>query len=152
MEVLYKKVGKRYVQVEQSLSLNQELVLGCAFRYALGRSTYVVGAVCEELVRLEPFLNESFKYRIAKEIQEYQDEHGKAGWDFDNDEWNYVKWLYTPERRVLLESNYYKTDKWVEAEAIRSDELDEDGEIKYLSLTNKNNYYHKVRNIKNKIE
>lgn len=151
MEVLYKKVGKRYVEVEQKVPLNQELVLGCAFRYALGRATYVVGAVCEELVRLEPILNQNFKDRIAREIQEYQDEHGKAGWDFDNDEWNYVKWLYTPERRVLLEANYYKTDKWIEVEAVRSDELDEDGEIKYLSLTNKNSYYHKVRNIKNKI-
>lgn len=151
MEVLYKKVGRKYVEVTPSVPLNQEIILACAFRYALGRATYVVGSVCEELVRLEPLLNDNFKYRTAREIQEYQDEHGKAGWDFDNDEWNYVKWLYTPERRVLLEANYYKTDKWVEVEAVRSDELDEDGEIKYLSLTNKNSYYHKVRNIKNKI-
>ena len=151
MEVLYKKVGRKYVEVPPSVPLNQELILACAFRYALGRATYVVGAVCEELIRLEPLLNDSFKYRTAREIQEYQDEHGKAGWDFDNDGWNYVKWLYTPERRVLLEANYYKTDKWVEVEAVRSDELDEDGEIKYLSLTNKYSYYHKLRNIKNKI-
>jgi hypothetical protein len=150
MEVSYKKVGRKYVEIVPSVSLNHEILLACAFRYALGRATYVVGSVCEELVRLEPLLNDNFKHRTAREIQEYQDEHGKAGWEFDNDEWNYVKWLYTPERRVLLEANYYMTDKWVEVEAVRSDDLDEDGEIKYLSLTNKNSYYHKVRNIRNK--
>ena len=110
MEVLYKKVGKRYVEIEQKISLNQELVLGCAFRYALGRATYLVGAVCEELVRLEPILGENFKSRIVKEIQEYQDEHGKAGWEMDNDEWNYVKWFFSPGRRFIREANFNNTD------------------------------------------
>jgi hypothetical protein len=150
MEKTYKKVGKRYVEIEQRVSLNQELVLGCAFRYALGRATYVVGAVCEELVRLEPILGDNFKSRIAKEIQEYQDEHGKAGWDFDNDEWNYVKWFYTPSRRFILEANFYKTDDWEEVEAFRSDELTEDGEHIYYPVGNKNGYYHTVRNVRNK--
>lgn len=150
MDKTYKKIGKRYIEIEPSIPLNQEIVLSCAFRYALGRATYVVGSVCEELIRLETLLNENFKYRTAKEIQEYQDKHGEAGWSFDNDEWNYVKWLFTPERRVLLEANYYNTDRWEEVEAVRSDELDEDGEIKYLSLTNKNSYYSKVRNVRNK--
>jgi hypothetical protein len=150
MEKTYRKVGKRYVEIEQSLPLNQEIVLSCAFRYALGRATYVVGSVCEELIRLLDVLPENFKYRTAKEIQEYQDKHGKAGWDFDNDEWNYIKWLFTPERRVILEANYYQTDKWKEVEAVRSDELDENGEVKYLSLTDKDSYYHKVRNVRNK--
>jgi hypothetical protein len=150
MEKIYKKVGKRYVEIEQSLPLNQEIVLSCAFRYALGRATYVVGSVCEELIRLLDVLPENFKYRTAKEIQEYQDKHGKAGWDFDNDEWNYIKWLFTPERRVILEANYYQTDNWKEVEAVRSDELDENGEVKYLSLTDKDSYYHKVRNVRNK--
>ena len=150
MEKIYKKVGKRYVEIEQSLPLNQEIVLSCAFRYALGRATYVVGSVCEELIRLLDVLPENFKYRTAKEIQEYQDEHGKAGWDSDNDEWNYIKWLFTPERRVILEANYYQTDRWEEVEAVRSDELDENGEVKYLSLTDKDSYYHKVRNVRNK--
>ena len=150
MEKTYKKVGRKYVEIKPSLPLNHEIVLSCAFRYALGRATYVVGSVCEELIRLFDILPENFKYRTAKEIQEYQDEHGKAGWDFDNDEWNYVKWLFTPERRVILEANYYKTDRWEEVEAVRSDELDENGEVKYLSLTSKDSYYFKVRNVRNK--
>jgi hypothetical protein len=53
MEKLYRKVGSRYKEVRQELSLDQELVLTAAFRYALGRSTYIVGSVCAELVRLE---------------------------------------------------------------------------------------------------
>jgi hypothetical protein len=150
MEKIYKKVGKRYVEIGPGLSLNQEITLGCAFRYALGRATYVVGCVCEELIRLEPTLSENFKSRIAKEIQEYQDEHGRAGWDFDNDEWNYVKYLFTPGRRFILEANYYQTDIWEEVEAFRSDELAEDGEYKYYSIDKKGSYYHKVRNVRNK--
>ncbi len=31
---------------------------------------------------------------MAKEIQEYQEAYGKAGMDFDNNEWNKVKWLF----------------------------------------------------------
>ena len=150
MDKTYKKVGKRYIEIEPSIPLNQEIVLSCAFRYALGRATYVVGSVCEELIRLQDLLGEGFRHRTAKEIQEYQDQHGEAGWSFDNDEWNYVKWLFTPERRVILEANYYKSDRWEEVEAVRSDELDENGEIKYLSLTNKDAYYFKVRNVRNK--
>jgi hypothetical protein len=150
MEKTYKKVGKKYVEIEPSITLNQEIVLSCAFRYALGRATYVVGSVCEELIRLEPLLGENFKCRTAKEIQEYQDEHGKAGWDMDNDEWNYLKWLFTPERRVMVEANYYQSDNWVDVEAVRSDELDEDGNVKYLSLKSKDKFYFKVRNIRKK--
>ena len=123
MEIRYKKVGKRYVEVEQKLSLNQELVLGCAVRYGLGRMTYVVGAICEELIRLESILPENFKYRVAKEIQEYQNTNGKAGMEMDNDEWNYVKWLFDLSRRYIVEANYYQTDRWEDVECI----LGEDG-------------------------
>lgn len=150
MEKTYSKVGRKYIEIKPSISLNQEIALSCAFRYALGRATYVVSSVCEELIRLEPLLSENFKYRTTKEIQEYQDKHGKAGWDFDNDEWNYVKWLFDPERRVMVEANYYQSDNWVDVEAVRSDLLDEHGEVKYLSLVSKDSYYFKVRNIRKK--
>ena len=149
MEKLYKKVGSRYKEVSQKLSLNQELVLTAAFRYGLGRSTYIVGSICEELVRLEPVLGEGQKARICKEIQEYQDKHGKAGWDMDNEEWNYVKFLFNPEKRVILEANYYNTDNWVEAEAVCGG-VGEDGKEIYLSLNDKNATYHTVRNVRKK--
>jgi hypothetical protein len=114
MEKLYKKVGKRYEEVEEKLSLNQEIVLSCAFRYALGRMTYVVSSVCEELVRLEHLLSWNFKESISREIQEYQDESGKAGMSFDNDEWEYIKCLFDKDRRYVVEANRFNTDKWEE--------------------------------------
>jgi hypothetical protein len=144
MEKLYRKVGSRYKEVRQDLSLDQELVLTAAFRYALGRSTYIVGSVCAELVRLEPLMGEGQKRFMSKEIQEYQEKHGKAGWDMDNDEWNYVKWLFDPSRRVILEAMYYGTDNWMEVEAVRGDD-----DI-YYSLEGMTKYFHTTRNIRNK--
>ena len=144
MDKLYRKVGSRYKEVRQELSLDQELVLTAAFRYALGRSTYIVSSVCAELVRLESVMGEGQKRFISKEIQEYQERHGKAGWDMDNDEWNYVKWLFDPSRRVILEAMYYGTDNWMEVEAVRGDD-----DI-YYSLEGMTKYFHTTRNIRNK--
>lgn len=125
----------------QKLTLNQEIVLGCAVRYGLGRLTYVTGAICEELIRLEPILSENFKSRISKEIQEYQDEYGKAGMDMDNDEWNYIKWLFDSSRRVKIQANLHNTDEWQDAVAV----LGDDG--KYYSLEGRNKYYHTVKTL-----
>ena len=122
------------------LTLNEEIVLSCAFRYALGRMTYVVGSVAEELIRHEPLLGWDFKSLTAREIQAYQDEHGLAGHNIDNREWDYVKWLFTQDRRYIVEANKYKTDEWVEVEAVYG----EDGV--YYSLEGRNKHYHTVRN------
>ena len=127
----------------KKLTLDQEIVLGCAFRYALGRMTYVVSSVTSELIKNEKVLDWNFKERIAQEIQEYQDKNGLAGMEFDNLEWNKVKWLFTKERRVILEANKYKTDIWVEVEAVKGD----DGI--YWTLDCKADY-HTVRNIRKK--
>src|SRR5690554_4743413 len=83
---------------KKDLPLDKEIVLFCAFRYALGRMTYVVGSVCSELKAHYNILPNSFKQTTAKEIQEYQNTHGLAGMDFDNYEWNKVKWLFDENR------------------------------------------------------
>lgn len=125
----------------KKLTLDQEIVLSCAVRYALGRQTYVVSSVCSELIKNEPYLPLAFKERVSEEIQEYQDKFGQAGASFDNDEWNYVKWLFDKNRRVKIKANKYETDEWVEAEAVKG----EDG--KYYSLEGKNKYYHTAEEI-----
>jgi hypothetical protein len=114
MAELFRKIGRK---VEETLSLDQEIVLFCAFRYALGRKTYVVSSVCNELMRVEHLLPWDFKYRTVKEIQEHQDEFGEAGMACDNDEWEYIKCLFDKDRRCKIEANLYKTDNWVEVEA-----------------------------------
>lgn len=143
MEKLYrKKSNGRYEEVEEKLSLNQEIVLSCAFRYALGRMTYVIGSVCEELIKLEPLLNWNFKERTAKEIQEYQDDFGKAGMSFDNDEWEYVKCLFDEDRRYIVEANKFNTDEWVEVECF----LHTNGEYYMLGENINKGYLHTTRN------
>lgn len=105
----------------EPLTLDQEVTLSCAMRYALGRMTYVVGSVCGELMRNYNRLPDGTRVRIAREIQEYQDEYGMAGMDFDNDNWNKVKWLFTPDNRVQIKAQHYTTKKWTQCTAIKAD-------------------------------
>lgn len=106
---------------EKMLTLDQEITLSCAFRYALGRMTYVTSSVTSELIRLESQLPQKFKSRIAKEIQEYQDEHGSAGMEMDNNEWNKVKFLFDPSRHVRVRAYYPDGVKSTEMDAVRGD-------------------------------
>ena len=120
---------------ETKLTLDQEIVLSCAMRYALGRKTYVVGSVCSELIKAYYKLDKNQKARIAKEIQEYQNDYGEAGMSFDNDEWNKVKWLFDENNRIEVSANYYNTDKWETVIAIKA----ENG--KYYSIPEVNEYH-----------
>lgn len=125
---------------KKDLPLEREVVLFCAFRYALGRMTYVVGFVCSELKAHYNILPSSFKESTAREIQEHQDTYGMAGMDFDNDEWNKVKWLFDESRHEEIEANKHNTDEWVRVVAVRG----EDG--KYYSIPEMKEY-HTVRKV-----
>lgn len=105
--------------MKEKLTLNQEIILSCAFRYALGRMTYVVGTVAEELINQYYYLSDNFKARIAKEIQEHQDDHGLAGMKIDNYEWNKVKWLFNENNRVQIKAFYNGTEKFETVTAIK---------------------------------
>lgn len=107
---------------QKRLPLDEEIVLSCAFRYALGRMTYVVSSVCSQLQKNYYKLPDSTKERISKEIQEYQDEFGPAGMDFDNAAWNKIKWLFDLKRKTKIKANYYNTDRWEEVEAVKGDD------------------------------
>lgn len=120
------------------MKLNEKIVMFCAFRYALGRMTYVVGAVCDELKRRYHEFDSAERQKYTKEIQEYQDKFGLAGWEFDNDEWNKIKWLFDSSRKRMIEVNYHNTDRWEQVEAV----LGEDG--KYYSIPEMKEY-HTVR-------
>ena len=60
-----------------------------AFRYALGRKTYVVSMVVDELIKQWPNLNDANKSKIKTEIEQaiYED---LAGWDCDVVEWKKI--------------------------------------------------------------
>lgn len=117
------------------MRFDEEIVLGCAFRYALGRMTYVVSSVCSELKRNYPNLSENFKSRISKEIQDYQNEHGVAGMEYDNEDWDKVKWLFDSGRKTKIKAKHHNEEKWETVEAIRGD----DG--KYYSIPEMKEYH-----------
>ncbi len=102
------------------LSLDEEIVLSCAARYALGRRTYVVHSVCSELIRNYAALPDGTRRRIAQEIQEHQDKWGPAGDECDDREWNRVKWLFDPTNRVRIRAQHAGTGEWSEHEAIKA--------------------------------
>lgn len=64
----------------------KEAILFYAFRYALGRSTYAVGDVVEELIKHKDILSDMTKGLIVKEIKEAIKEK-KAGHGSDKVEW-----------------------------------------------------------------
>lgn len=69
--------------------LDRNITLGCAMRYALGRKTYVVGSVTNELIENWDNFREGDKKVMIKEIKEAI-EKGRAGMDMDVRNWNKI--------------------------------------------------------------
>lgn len=63
------------------------VILFCAFRYALGRRTYVVSAVCQQIHRCWETLCDTERELFVKEILEYQNRFGNLGHECDAREW-----------------------------------------------------------------
>jgi hypothetical protein len=144
MEKLYrKKPSGRYEEVPNKLSLNQEILLGCAIRYCMGRRTYVVSSCIEECYRVSPLLHSNFKERVAREIQEAEDVDD-LGDSFDKVEWTKLKDFWKPNNKFYIEANHYNTDKWSEHIAFKHNDL-------YYCLDTRNEY-HTVRNIRQKLD
>ena len=66
---------------------SDNLILICAFRYALGRMTYVVRVVVDEIHKRWNTLSEGDKELIVKEIREHKARHGKIGHEMDERDW-----------------------------------------------------------------
>ena len=64
----------------------------CAFRYALGRRTYIVGTVVEYLVKNWEWMTPKYQQLIHKEIDEAEKRDG-LGHDCDKAEWTKVRGL-----------------------------------------------------------
>ena len=117
MEQLYKrKQNGRYEPIDQKMSLNEEILLACAFRYCLGRRTYVVSSCVSELKRKYTILSEHFKDRTKKEIDDADFEEN-LGDSFDALEWRTIRNLMDMTNRYTLLANKYQTDEWVKVQA-----------------------------------
>ena len=64
-----------------------DLVLMCAFRYALGRKTYVVHSIVEEMLENWDVLSNTHKKLIQKEIKDHEELYGNLGMEMDRDQW-----------------------------------------------------------------
>jgi hypothetical protein len=60
-----------------------------AFRYALGRKTYVVSSMVEDLIRYWDIFGSNAKFQIQKEIKQAI-ERNDAGMDCDVKEWKKI--------------------------------------------------------------
>ena len=69
---------------------NDELIILSAFRYALGRKSYIVGVVVDHLLKNWNILKSQTKEIIVREIIEYRNKHGKIGMDMDDSEWQKI--------------------------------------------------------------
>lgn len=77
------------------------IILNCAFRYALGRSTYVVSVVVEQIHRVWDTLEDSQKMGFVREITEHKVKFGKLGHACDERDWNTIIERFENERSIL---------------------------------------------------
>ncbi len=66
-----------------------EDILFCAFRYALGRKTYIVSVLTDEIHKQWHLLSDKTKSMIQKEIK-VAIETDNAGWDCDKELWETI--------------------------------------------------------------
>ena len=70
-----------------------DLILMCAYRYACGRSTYIVSTMVDTIINEWPNLPHNMKKQINKEIQQAID-HGSAGMEMDKRQWQKILELW----------------------------------------------------------
>ena len=84
---------KCYVIIKELLNKQDlevsELAIVASFRYALGRKTYIVSEVVENILKNWAFLSVKFKTKIKEEIQEAIN-NNNAGSDIDIEQWNMI--------------------------------------------------------------
>lgn len=68
------------------MSLDEDIMIGCAFRYALGRMTYVVDSVANEIERRVAEISTKTLARLVREIEQATADN-QAGMDMDVKRW-----------------------------------------------------------------
>lgn len=81
---------------------NEKILLFCAFRYALGRATYVVSTVVQELHARWCELSLDEKEQYVSEILERIENFESLGHTCDYKEWFSIVNRYQDERKELI--------------------------------------------------
>jgi len=71
-------------------SVDDRILLSCAFRYALGRRTYVVSSVVKTILDNWDKLQEHERLRFKKEILEHKETWGNLGDNYDEENWDRI--------------------------------------------------------------
>lgn len=75
-------------RVKLSYADTNDLIL-CAFRYAMGRRTYIVSTIADIIIKHKDCITGNFKALIKKEIQHALD-NDEAGMHCDREDWTRV--------------------------------------------------------------
>lgn len=67
-------------------TVNEEIFTLCAFRYALGRMTYVVGSVVESIIRMKSQLTANACTVMIRDIDEAE-QRNALGMNCDREDW-----------------------------------------------------------------
>lgn len=86
---LYDKTTKELISENEMNQLDKNITLVCAMRYALGRKTYVVSSVVNQIVENWHNIDQSSKEVILEEINDAINKN-EAGMDCDINEWKKV--------------------------------------------------------------
>ena len=84
--------------------VNQDIVFFAAFRYCLGRQTYVVGSMVEEMIKNWSHMPISRRQFFKKEIQEAVDNKCAGSESIDVPEWKKI--LALPDEGSIEEDIY----------------------------------------------
>ena len=95
------------VAVLDAMSGHDHLMVISAFRYCLGRMTYIVGDCADWLIKIWPYLSKETQNIIRRDLEEQftLDDDARAtgrdykplGWDCDRAEWSRVRKLWGKE-------------------------------------------------------
>jgi hypothetical protein len=127
------------------MDLDDNIILFCAFRYALGRRTYVVSTVIRRLIDQYLNIHPVDREKYVEEIDK-ADKENDLGSSYDREDWMKVKALFTEENHCFV-------DTYLNQEDLENNKLygtfaavKHDG--KYFSLDMKS-HYHTCKEIKN---
>ena len=76
--------------MKYKITKDYELLLMMAFRYALGRRTYVVSYIVDELLANWHNFSAERREQFKREIREHKELFGNLGHDMDEQQWNKI--------------------------------------------------------------
>lgn len=106
---LYKKVGRRYVEVKPYTGLNESVLITGGIRYALGRASYSPGCVMDFCRENWGVVSKNTRHVAMRDILDWLgDRHSwtKPG-EFDSawpDQWrDFLKWCFAQDKDEAAE-------------------------------------------------